>query len=352
VASGQPSLNVLQIASSLYEWGGIERYVSYLSHGLVARGHQVTVTCPRISPLSERAPNTVEIGMRRKFDLVGFAGYLRLFRAVRYDVVHVHFSPDFTLPAYAARMTRQPFKVMTRHVATRWNPTKARVYSRLWDRIVPVSRAVERVLLESGVPQRQMIVAKAGTPTPAKKSSRAATRKELGIAAGEFAVGSFGRLVPEKGIQVLLDAAALAPGIRTCIFGHGPEETALRARASASVTFFGQIADVADAMSAMDVVVIPSTWEEPFPYAALEAMALSRPIVASSIGGLPEMIDDGVNGLLFTPSDAADLARLLIELSTNRGLSAELGRAAHRRYLQEFTVDQMVTRMLAVYSGT
>jgi glycosyltransferase involved in cell wall biosynthesis len=344
-------MKVLQVASSLYEWGGIERYVVYLSQGLEAKGHDLFVACPPGSPIAQRYPRTTAIQMRRKLDLKGFAAYLRLFRTTRFDVIHGHFSPDFTLPAYAARMTRQPLTVMTRHVATRWPGAKAKAYARLWNHIIPVSHAVERRLLESGIPPSQMTVAKAGLPAPVTTKSRESARRDLGLKEGQFAVGSFGRLVPEKGIEILIDAIDGVLGAVACIFGQGPAEALLKYRAEGkSVRFYGQVAEIADAMAAVDLVAIPSTWEEPFPYAALEAMALARPIVASRIGGLPELIDEGVNGLLFAPGDPDDLARALTKLgSSDYGRSR--GEAGKRRYDAEFTLEHMTSRIEAVYEA-
>lgn len=340
-------MKVLQVASSLYEWGGIERYVVYLAQGLAANDHEVIVACPAKSPIANRYSRTTAIEMRRKIDLRGFAGYLRLFRAHRFDVVHGHFSPDFTLPAYAARMTKQPFTLMTRHLAGRWAPAKARAYARLWNHIIPVSHAVERRLLESGIPASQMTVAKAGVPAPQPTKPRYAARQELGIPTDEVAVGSFGRLVPEKGIEVLINGIDGVPGARAYIFGQGPSEATLKERAKGKrVTFRGQVAEVADAMHSMDIVAIPSQWEEAFPYAALEAMALARPIVASRIGGLPEMVEDGVTGRLFTPGDPSSMAEAIQALAPPN----PTGAAGRRRYEAEFTLEHMVSRIEAVYA--
>jgi glycosyltransferase involved in cell wall biosynthesis len=352
VAAREPALRILQVASSLYEWGGIERYVVFLQQGLEARGHHVEIACPPDSPIAQRASHpTVPIEMRRKLDFRGFAAYLRLFRSTRYDVVHAHFSPDFTLPAYAAKMRRQGLTVITRHVAVRWKPAKARTYARIWRHIIPVSHAVERRLLESGIPASQMTVAKAGLPRLQARKPIAQVRSNLGIPPEVFAIGSFGRLVPEKGVDVLIEAMRNMKDARACIFGHGPHEEKLRAIAGDldSVKFHGQVADVADSMAAMDVIAIPSIWEEAFPYSALEAMALGLPIAASDIGGLPEMVEDGVNGRLFPPSDPAGLARVLSELQSDSRGRVALGKSGQERYEREFTLAKMAERIEAVY---
>lgn len=286
------------------------------------------------------------IEVRRKFDFPALSAYLRLFRSERFDVVHGHFSPDFTVPAYAAKLTKQPLTVMTRHVAKRWRSAKAKSYMRLWDHIIPVSHAVERRLLEAGIPASRMTVAKAGLPPPSPTKSREAARADLGIAPGVLAIGSFGRLVEDKGIQVLIESMPSVAG-EAFIFGHGPYEAALKACAGDRVRFMGQVSDVADAMLAMDVVAIPSTWEEPFPYAALEAMALSRPIVASNIGGLPEMVEEGVNGRLFEAGNAGSLAAVLRDWDPDA--FEAMGARGQARYEREFTISHMTDRIERVY---
>jgi len=350
VAALQSSLKILQVASSLEDWGGIERYVVYLTQGLAERRHEVTVACPSGSPIADRLPGTVPIRMRRKLDLQGFVQYLRLFQSQRFDVVHGHFSPDFTLPAYAAKLTKQPLTVMTRHVCLPWPSAKAAAYLKLWNHIVPVSNAVETRLAESGVPKARMTVAKAGLSPPSSKKPREEARDELRLGKNDFAIGSFGRLTTEKGVGHLIDASAQLQNAKICVFGSGPIDTELKKQAEGKpVQFYGQITDVADAMLAMDVIAIPSVWEEAFPYAALEAMALARPVAASRIGGLPEMVEDGVNGRLFNSGDSQDIAVKLNELRQNPAQREQMGQLGRRRYESEFTIPHMVDRMEAVY---
>src|SRR5947208_441728 len=99
-------MKILEVASSLREWGGIERYVLYLTQGLTERGHQVEVTCTPGSPLAQRLQSPHHrLALRGKHSLVALGRYVRLLRAGKFDLLHVHFSPDFLMPAYAARLT-------------------------------------------------------------------------------------------------------------------------------------------------------------------------------------------------------------------------------------------------------
>ncbi|MCB8933461.1 MAG: glycosyltransferase family 4 protein [Fimbriimonadaceae bacterium] len=343
-------LKIAQVGSSLFDWGGIERYVAYLSQGLAARGHDVDVWCPAESPLAQRATVAVRPSALRgqfRFDRIG--GFVRLFRKGRYDVAHIHFSPDFIVPALAARLQRVPLVVMTRHVALPWSPSKVRRYLRLFDHIIPVSDAVERRLHESGVPASRMTVAKAGCEPLRPKVGREAAREALGIAEGDFAAGVFGRLVKEKGVDVLLRAQSVPDHVRYEVFGEGPELDSLRREAGPRTTFRGFVPDVADAMNAMDAIVLPSVWEEAFPYAALEAMSLGRALVASRIGGLPEVVVDGETGLLFDPGSSPMLASCLTRLAGDADLVARLGAAGLASHRATYELGHMAERIERVY---
>ena len=340
-------MRVLQVGSGLSGWAGIEQYVVRLSGGLAAKGHDVSVTVPPGSPLAGAISGGIEIRVRNKLDLAALSAYLRLFRGSRFDVVHTHFNPDFLVVAYAAKLRRVPRLVMTRHVALPWARLKAKNFSRLYDRIVPVSEAARKRLLASGVPAEKMRVAKAGCPALEPSASGP-------VLEGRFKVGFFGRLAREKGIEVLLQAAREAEpksGIGFHLFGDGPLRPEVEAAAQAieGLSYHGFRTDVAECISAVDAVVIPSVWEEAFPYSALEAMSVGRAIVASDVGGLPELVQPKVNGLLFKPGDAGDLNRALGELSRDRALTHLLGERGREIQRSEYTVERMAERMLEVY---
>jgi glycosyltransferase involved in cell wall biosynthesis len=351
-------MKILQVGSGLFDWGGIERYVAYLTQGLIERGHAVCVTCPQGTPLDQRVSTTKAcISIRRQVQITAFAQYLRFFREHKFDVVHVHFNPDFYAAALAARLARQGPVILTRHVALPWSPVKVRRYTRLFDHIIPVSHAVERKLAESGVPASQMTVAKAGSPPLEPTLDRAAARAELGLAPGEFSVGSFGRLVPEKGIAHLIEATRNLPAhVRFDVFGEGPQRRALESQAATlgvtdKVRFRGFVSEVANAMLAVDCVAIPSTWDEAFPYAALEAMSVARPIVASRSGGLPEIVEEGRTGLLVEKGNAEQLATAIRSLADSPDAAQAMGERAKAIQLADYTVPRMAERIEAVYAS-
>jgi glycosyltransferase involved in cell wall biosynthesis len=152
-----------------------------------------------------------------------------------------------------------------------------------------------------------------------------------------------GRLSPEKGVDVLLDALARVPGARLRIAGDGPQEAVLRrladARAPGRVTFLGRLdrAAVHDEMRRSCAVVVPSQWHENQPITVLEAFACGVPVVATTLGGLPELVTDGVDGLLVVPGDARALGAALAAVAEDPERALAMGRAGRRKVAARFT---------------
>lgn len=346
-------MKILQVGSSLRDWGGIERYITFLTQGLLDRGHEVHVACPAGSPLDKRCAGIHHaIEQKKQFSLSSLGGYRALFATHRFNVVHIHFSPDFIVPANAARAGKQPCLIMTRHLAEPWNGLKSWNYSRTFDHIIGVSDAVRQSLIhDSGIAPEKVSVAKAGVPAMHPTVQRTEARKRLGIEEGTFAVGFFGRLTIEKGADYLMRAAATLPdNIEVHIFGEGPQEAELKAMPSdPHVKLQGFVPDVADAMNAMDVIAIPSWWAEAFPYAALEGMSMGKPIIASRVGGLPEQVEEGETGLLVPPKDEAALSAAILELSRDPERCARFGRKAQWIHGETYTVEAFAERVERVY---
>lgn len=342
-------MKILEIGSALHDWGGIERYLVYLCQALQERGHDVVCTVPPGSPLeSKLTVRKVHINVRAQFQFSRIAAYLRLFREHRFDVVNAHFSPDFVVPAIAAKLARQPVRILTRHVVLTWSPIKVRRYSRLFTHFIGVSDAVARKLIESGVAADQVQVAKAGCPALLPSLPESVVREQLAISG--FACGFFGRVVEDKGITTLVEAAPRLLPETLHVFGDGPLLGKLKG-ANTGLRFHGRVEDVANPMSAMDAIVIPSLWEEAFPFSALEAMSLGKPLIASRSGGLPELITDGENGFLFEKRDAAALAEAVNTLKGDPGLVASMGARSRELHAQDYTVARFGERMEHAYAS-
>jgi glycosyltransferase involved in cell wall biosynthesis len=164
-------------------------------------------------------------------------------------------------------------------------------------------------------------------------------------------------LRPEKGHDTLIDAVprvlAAHPDAEFIVAGDGPLAPALAARARSRgvahrVSFLGRSDDVSALLAASDIFVLPSR-SEALPNAVIEAMAAGLPIVASRVGGIPELITPGVNGHLVPPGDPPALAEAIVELMDRPSFAHALGWAARARAEREFSFDRMVNRVSSLY---
>lgn len=169
----------------------------------------------------------------------------------------------------------------------------------------------------------------------------------------------FGRLVVEKGLDSLVRAAKALPRAQVILAGDGPERARLEALArelgvksgEGNVEFLGYVerSRLHRIVSETMCVAMPSIWYENFPYTVLEAFALGKPVIASKIGGLPEMVSDGETGLLFEPGSEQGLREALSRLLENPDLAAEMGRKARQRVEREFDSETHYGRIMGIY---
>jgi glycosyltransferase involved in cell wall biosynthesis len=215
------------------------------------------------------------------------------------------------------------------------------------DAVVAVSQAVASRVVDG---QARVIYAGVTVPpsSPPARRDRAPT---------EIILGTAGRLVELKGIEYLLSAAAALrsefPALRLEIAGSGPERDKLEAAVADSglgdhVTFLGWVRDLTTVLPRWDVFVMPSL-EEGFPIAALDAMAAGLPVVATSVGGIPELIEDGKTGWLVPPRHAEALASRLRLLLSNPELRSRMGAAGYARVRDHFSAAQMTESIAQLY---
>jgi glycosyltransferase involved in cell wall biosynthesis len=194
-----------------------------------------------------------------------------------------------------------------------------------------------------------------GVPVPV--GDRARVRAEIGVGDDDILLLAVGSLVPRKGHAVLLDALAAMPASvnrwRLVIAGQGVERPRLEEQVRAlgltdRVHLVGQRLDIADWYVGSDVFVMPSLWEG-LPLALLEAMFAGSAIVASRTSGIPEAIDDRVEGLLLPPGDAGALSKALAAVLCDGDLRAQLGAAARARATRQFSIARMADDYVALY---
>src|SRR5690606_7423587 len=178
-----------------------------------------------------------------------------------------------------------------------------------------------------------------------------------GIPPDALLVGGVGRFAPEKHFELLIAAVRRLHDsqrpVHLVLVGDGAGRAKLEACVADAglgryVAFTGVLDDVRPALTAMDAFVLPSRAVETFSNAALEAMAMQRPVVLTRVGGAPEMVEDGISGFLFEPGDRATLTALLSRLHDDAALCERTGAAARERVLREFRFGAMVERYEAL----
>jgi glycosyltransferase involved in cell wall biosynthesis len=350
---------VLLVIDSL-DGGGAERYVVDLAIELRRRGWPVEVAC---STGGVRAGALAEAGVpvlilldtlvKRRVSRRYGRALRRLIEDRRPALVHAHLYASAAAAARATRDLAVPLAV-TEHTEAPWRGRRARevsreVYRRA-DQVVAVSTAIRDVLVEEyDVPLWQVDVVLPATTAPVA---------ERPVASGPrgAVVGVVGRLVPEKGVEVFLQAAvlvlAVVPHARFLVVGDGPMRADLEGRAANlgiadRVTFTGFRPDAPQIIAELDILAVPSR-SDGSPLVVCEAMAAGIPVVASRVGGLPDLVADGHTGLLVGPGQAEELARAMVSLLLDPVAADEFGRHA-REVAATRTHAHLVERMEAMY---
>lgn len=290
---------------------------------------------------------------------------VRTLRRLRPDVVHTHRYKENILGGLAAAAAGQPATVCTVHGLTERYTGFARLKMSLYtaldravirgrrETVVAVSADMARRLAMRVGPEVCLIpngIRLAGLGRPDRP------RWPDG-APGGVVLGTAARLVPVKGLDGLLEAVRLVsdavPDVRLLVLGDGPLRAALESRAAAlglgrRVWFAGHQADVPCWLAAMDVFVLPSL-AEGLPMSLLEAMAAGRPVVASRVGGVPEVVRDGLEGRLVPPGDVRALAGACLAFVRDSAARAACGASARRRVSEAYTIEMTGPRYVDLY---
>lgn len=222
---------------------------------------------------------------------------------------------------------------------------------------ITVSEAIKCELEKMGLPQEKMTVIYNGIDTDQFLPSGGISRSTLGIPDNMPVIGTVARLEPTKGIKYLLEAAYLIDkeydSVYFLIVGDGPERESLQQQArmlgiEERVIFYGFRRDIPSLLPLFDIAAIPSL-REGLSIFCLEALASGRPVVASAVGGLPEIIHPGKTGLLVPPGDPEALAEALVVLLKNREMAASLGSQGKEIVVQYFTCSNMIERTREIY---
>jgi glycosyltransferase involved in cell wall biosynthesis len=363
-------LRVLTLVDTLRP-GGAERIAATVARHLdpsrfepiVCISRPVEAPSPLIDDLHASGVRLVLLSRRSRLDLHAWRPLVELLRRERVDVVHSHMfgsnvwasllTPIARVPVFVAHVHSWAFESQPQRVLL-----DRELVARRADVVLTVSEADRGRMLEiGGLPPDKVRVVMNGI-VPLAQAQRD-VRAELGIPPDAEVVGTLTVLRKEKAHGVLLDAAerlaADYPRLRILIAGTGPEEERLRAEVRRRglenrVLMLGFRRDVADVLEALDVVALSSD-REGSPLAVIEGMAAGKPVVATRVGGVPDLVVDGEHGLLVPPRDPASLAEALARLLRDPQLRRTLGERARERQRREFDITTTVRRIEDVYEA-
>ncbi len=301
------------------------------------------------------------LGAHSRVDLGALHRLVRLLEDGKYDVLHSHlFRADLYGSLAVSRLgPAAPRLVSTRHNDDRFflHPLVGIVHylvSARQDMIIAISDHIARFTIARGVRDparvRRVYHGLQAPDTSAQERLRAETRRDLGVPPDAFLVGNVGRLAPQKGqrhlVRALPSLLERVPDAHLVIAGGGELESYLRGLAeelgvTERVHVLGPRRDVPAIMHALDVFAMPSIWEG-FGIVLLEAMAAGKPVVASRVATIPEVVLDDETGILVPPGDATALAEAFATLAGDRDLAAQMGQAGLLRLQRSFSLEKMV----------
>ena len=372
----QARVRVVTLIDYATRYGGAENLALSVATHLDPERFDSTLCAsrwPMEGPLKASAPETLErlsatgvrllpLGRRHKSDIWVWGRLFSFLRHHRIDVLHAHKFGSNVWGTLVGRAAGVPVVLAHEHSwAYEGQPLR-----RLLDREV-IARGADRLIAVSREDQRRMVeverIAQARTMfipngiSPAGPTNGHDVRAELGIAPTAPVIGSVGSLYTVKAFDVLLRAVAVLargqPDVQVLIAGDGPEHDALTALThdlglDGSVHLLGRRADVPDVLRALDVAVCCSN-SEGSPLSVMEYMQAGLAVVATAVGGVPDLIEPGVHGLLVPPRDPPALAAALAELLGEPERARAMGDRARERQRAEFDIDVLVQRLEALY---
>jgi glycosyltransferase involved in cell wall biosynthesis len=357
--------------------GGTERQAGALAGRLRKRGFDVHVLTRRMPHTDQfEVINGVPVhrlparGPKFIASLTFTVSALTLMRKLNPDLIHAYelISPAttavlakklFSIPAVVSVRTSGPTGDVKRLRSRLLGGIRLKWLYRSIDAFIVISKEIDALLAEEGVPDRKRILISNGVDvehfSPSSKTEKADLRARMGFATVDelFAIYT-GRLSPEKGVGNLVrvwpEIHKLFPNVKLLILGDGPEGALLRQMASDNIIFLGSKEDVASYLKISDLFVLPSL-AEGLSNSLLEAMACGLPVVATSVGGNPELIRDRVTGRIVLPGDGRELQSAIVGLLADEGTRLKMGQRARDYVRKNYAFDKTIDKLQDFYRG-
>lgn len=356
-------MKILHIASNR-EWGGGEVYIATLAKEQMNHGHDVEIICANRPEIIKRFKEEgLKVRVMQIHGHLNFITPLKIAGLMRKHggnaVIHIHRLPDSPVVSHALNLisrAKRPGFVCTHHLID--TPPMDAVLQKAYrslDCIICVSNKSREHLLSipSTIDPQKVTFILNSTKTKIQHINNPLLSENK---SEDINLLYIGRFYPEKGVDTLIEAIALTKGASLTLCGKGSDnytntliQLINRLGLQQRINIIGFTDNVAEYIAKSDIGVIPSRWEEPCALVNFEFLACGKPLVTSNTGGQPEIITDGVDGLLVPPDNPKALADAINKLILDPELRSKMGNAARETFERRFTYDKFYSKVMDVY---
>lgn len=356
-------IKVLHVETGMNLYGGALQ-VHYLLRGLSDREDiECALVCPKGSAVAEASAEFVKglytVPMKGDLDIIFIPRFIRIIKEENPDIIHLHSRRGADVLGGIAARLKGIRCIHTRRVDNPEYRLWAKTKYRLYNRVITISQGIREILVKEGVPQGKIVCVPSAVDTAAYNTpcDRLSFLNEFDLEEKTLACGVVAQFIQRKGHKYLLEAIpeilSIHPTVRFLFFGKGPLEGELRTMSkdlgiADSVIFAGFRDDLDRYMGCFDLLIHPALMEG-LGVSLLQAAAAGIPIVATWVGGIPEIVADGVNGYLVPKGDSKSLSGAVIKILSDNDLAARLGNKGRKIAQLRFSIDSMVEGNLKVY---
>ncbi len=347
------------------EWRGGQRQSYFLAKELKRQAYPFYFYVQPGSPLYKKALQAdlpvKALKIRSEIDPLAVLRLSVAMKCRKCRLVHFHDAHSLAVGSAAASVAKVPLRVISRRVdfPLKKNYLSRKKYRKNIDLIIAISQGVKKVLVKGGINTLKIKVIPSGIDYSPFEDAASSDylRKELSFEPEDFLVGIVAHLADHKGHEYLIEASRIlkqkAPRIKMIIVGDGPLQMKLSKKAKEikveeMVFFLGFREDIPQILASLDLFVLSSKLEG-MGTSIMDAMASSLPVVATRVGGIPEVVVDGETGLLVPPKNPEALAEAILRIYNNRELAEQLGQKGHEVVHAKFSAEAMAAKIIKEY---
>ena len=351
-------------------WGGQEIRIFQECQLLLEQGHQVSIVCQPDSTLWSRSKsitsqnfNCYVLRMKNPANLFSILSLFKIIKLANTDIIHTHSSIDSWLAGIVGKSLGLPV-IRSRHISI---PIKSFfpnnwLYSKIPKKIITSGEAISKVVSSvSGVDPKNIKSISAGVDFKRFDFNIDCSKikKELKINSNQFLIGKIGVIRGWKGYDYFVDCAPLVleqfPEARFAIIGSGPGFESIQSKVKNKnlekfIFLLGHREDIPEILGGIDIQVLASYAGEGTPQVIPQAFAMKKPLVATRVGSIPELLGHGERGILVEPKNPEDLAKGILKFLKDREMAQAVAEKAYSFCIKELNIEKMMEQTIAIYS--